>query len=48
MTTRPFRLILTTHSLILDGEMLVFDPDTGSYLPFGNLKGAALGDIFCC
>ncbi|KZS94450.1 DNA ligase 4 [Sistotremastrum niveocremeum HHB9708] len=30
------------ESLILDGEMLVFDPDTESYLPFGNLKGAAM------
>ena len=30
-------------SIILDGEMLVWDPVSGRNLPFGNLKTAALG-----
>lgn len=31
------------HSIILDGEMLVWDPVTERNLPFGTLKTAALG-----
>jgi DNA ligase 4 len=30
-------------SIILDGEMLVWDPVSGRNLPFGTLKTAALG-----
>lgn len=30
-------------SIILDGEMLVWDPVTERLLPFGSLKTAALG-----
>jgi DNA ligase 4 len=30
-------------SIILDGEMLVWDPISGRNLPFGTLKSAALG-----
>lgn len=30
-------------SIILDGEMLVWDPISGRNLPFGTLKTAALG-----
>ena len=30
-------------SIILDGEMLVWDPVSGRNLPFGTLKSAALG-----
>ena len=29
--------------VILDGEMLVWDPISGRNLPFGTLKTAALG-----
>ncbi|CAK5273980.1 unnamed protein product [Mycena citricolor] len=32
-------------NIILDGEMLVWDPDSSAYLPFGNLKTAALDTI---
>lgn len=31
------------HSIVLDGEMLVWDPICGRNLPFGTLKAAALG-----
>jgi ATP-dependent DNA ligase len=31
-------------SLILDGEMLVYDPELDRYMPFGQLKTAALGE----
>jgi len=32
-------------SIILDGEMLVWDPVTERNLPFGTLKTAALGHL---
>lgn len=32
-------------SIILDGEMLVWDPVSGRNLPFGTLKTAALGSF---
>jgi len=35
--------MLTLSSLILDGEMLVWDPVSERNLPFGHLKTAALG-----
>lgn len=38
-----FVLIGDSHSIILDGEMLVWDPVSGRNLPFGTLKSAALG-----
>ena len=34
---------LTLLSIILDGEMLVWDPAAERNLPFGTLKTAALG-----
>lgn len=33
--------------IILDGEMLVWDPASERYLPFGNLKTAASGKWAC-
>jgi hypothetical protein len=33
-------------SIILDGEMLVWDPVSGRNLPFGTLKTAALGMFY--
>lgn len=40
-----FRLFITQFqsSIILDGEMLVWDPVSERNLPFGTLKTAALG-----
>jgi hypothetical protein len=35
-------------SIILDGEMLVWDPVSGRNLPFGTLKTAALGMFLSC
>lgn len=35
----------TITRLILDGEMLVWDPISERNLPFGTLKTAALGKI---
>lgn len=32
-------------SIILDGEMLVWDPVLEKYLAFGTLKTAALGEL---
>lgn len=37
-------LSLTLLSIILDGEMLVWDPVSERNLPFGTLKTAALGE----
>jgi ATP-dependent DNA ligase len=39
------RMVLTElmMSIILDGEMLVWDPQLDKYLAFGTLKTAALG-----
>jgi ATP-dependent DNA ligase len=34
---------MNSPSIILDGEMLVWDPVSGRNLPFGTLKTAALG-----
>jgi len=34
---------ISSTSIILDGEMLVWDPVTERNLPFGTLKTAALG-----
>jgi ATP-dependent DNA ligase len=34
---------LDLFSIILDGEMLVWDPSIEKYCSFGNLKTAALG-----
>lgn len=34
---------IDSPSIILDGEMLVWDPVSGRNLPFGTLKTAALG-----
>jgi ATP-dependent DNA ligase len=34
---------MNSHSIILDGEMLVWDPVSERTLPFGTLKTAALG-----
>lgn len=31
--------------IILDGEMLVWDPETGKTQAFGNLKTAALSEL---
>jgi len=36
------------RSLILDGEMMVWDPEIEKYLPFGNLKTSALGERTHC
>jgi ATP-dependent DNA ligase len=33
------------NSVILDGEMLVWDPVSERNLPFGTLKTAALGGL---
>lgn len=38
-----YTLVDKDPRLILDGEMLVYDPSLDRYLPFGNLKTAALG-----
>lgn len=35
---------LTDYSIILDGEMLVWDPIVEKYLAFGTLKTAASGE----
>lgn len=35
---------LSSLSIILDGEMLVWDPVSERNLPFGTLKTAALGE----
>lgn len=35
---------IAEHRIILDGEMLVWDPASERYLPFGTLKTAALGE----
>ena len=46
----PIFLNSTTNeqfpSIILDGEMLVWDPVSGRNLPFGTLKTAALGMFY--
>jgi len=34
------------HRIILDGEMLVWDPETKKTQAFGNLKTAALSGLF--
>ena len=36
---------LQVFSIILDGEMLVWDPVSERNLPFGTLKTAALGSL---
>lgn len=47
LCTRRFTLLTRPpHSLVLDGEMLVWDPVLGKYMPFGNLKTFALAKTF--
>lgn len=43
MSSTPLQDSLT-HSVILDGEMMVWDPALEKYLAFGSLKTAALGE----
>lgn len=38
-----YPLTVSLSSIILDGEMLVWDPVSERNLPFGTLKTAALG-----
>jgi ATP-dependent DNA ligase len=39
--------ILNCHlSLILDGEMVAYDPNSDTFLPFGTLKTAASSKCF--
>ena len=38
-----FMISANEGRIILDGEMLVYDPVTDRNLPFGSLKTAALG-----
>lgn len=40
--------LTTVISIILDGEMLVWDPVSERNLPFGTLKTAALGTFQSC
>jgi hypothetical protein len=35
---------LNLFRVILDGEMIAWDPITGTVIPFGNLKTAALSE----
>jgi hypothetical protein len=35
-------VVLSLFSMILDGEMLVWDPNLVKYMPFGNLKTFAI------
>jgi ATP-dependent DNA ligase len=46
-TYRQARWNVVPFSLILDGEMLVWDPVSERNLPFGYLKTAALGSCGC-
>ena len=36
---------LKAHSLVLDGEMMTYDPKLDVFLPFGGLRTAALGKV---
>lgn len=38
-------MLANPSSIILDGEMMVWDPVLDKYLAFGSLKTAALGMI---
>ena len=42
-STKAPLLMHILYSIILDGEMLVWDPVSERNLPFGTLKTAALG-----
>jgi ATP-dependent DNA ligase len=44
MYLEEVRPLLKFYSIILDGEMLVWDPVSERNLPFGTLKTAALGN----
>lgn len=44
VASAPF-LFSSSPSIILDGEMLVYDPVSDRNLPFGTLKTAALGTL---
>lgn len=38
-------VLMSWISIILDGEMMVWDPVVERYLAFGTLKSAALGEL---
>ena len=35
------------HTIVLDGEMITWDPEVGALVPFGTLKSAALDEQRC-
>lgn len=42
---RYYWVLMSWTSVILDGEMMVWDPVVERYLAFGTLKSAALGEL---